>query len=157
MINLLVLILILINCTVGRTFLKINYLLFLIYNAVLFISYVPLKWKLSIIILILKPSKSLDSISSYRLTSLLPVLFEIFEKISCKRLIPITYKSQIIFNAQFSFRPIQLIIHQLHYTVDLMSSAMENMLYRASVNVSQASIVSGTLCLLNYILKTVSL
>ncbi|VVC42095.1 Helitron helicase-like domain, partial [Cinara cedri] len=58
-----------------------------IYNAMLRLSYFPLLWKYSIIILILKPEKPPDSPTSYRPISLLPLLSKLFEKLLLKRII----------------------------------------------------------------------
>jgi hypothetical protein len=55
-----------------------------IYNSMLRMSYFPLIWKISVIILIRKPNKPKDEPSSYRPISLLPVLEKLFEKVMLK-------------------------------------------------------------------------
>jgi len=53
-------------------------LLTFIYNSILRLSYFPLTWKFSIVILIHKPHKPKHLTSSYRPISLLPTLGKIF-------------------------------------------------------------------------------
>jgi hypothetical protein len=50
-----------------------------IYNSMLRLSYFPLLWKFSIIIMIIKPGKPADSPSSYKPISLLPFFSEVFK------------------------------------------------------------------------------
>lgn len=115
-------------------------LLSYIYNAMLRLSYFPLTWKFSEIILIPKPNKPPDKVTSYRPISLLPTLSKVFEKILLKRLIPLAISANIIPNTQFGFRPNHSTIHQLHRVVDTISSSLEKKHYCAAVflDVAQA-------------------
>lgn len=79
-------------------------LLTYIFNSMLRMSYFPLIWKLSVIILIHKPNKPKNEPSSYRPISLLPVLGKLFEKVMLKRIRPIPKFHKIIPNTQFDFR-----------------------------------------------------
>jgi len=64
-------------------------LLTFIYKAPLKLSYFPLIWKCSIVILIHKPYKPKHVPSSYKSISLLPVLVKLFEKNILKRIRPL--------------------------------------------------------------------
>lgn len=67
------------------------------------LSYFPVIWKRSIIILIHKPGKPPNVASSYRPINLLPILVKLFEKPVLKRIRPIV-KSQNIIHYKFGFR-----------------------------------------------------
>jgi hypothetical protein len=75
-----------------------------IYNAILRTEYFPCQWKVGQIIMIPKPGKNPDDITSYRPISLLPILAKILEKILLQRLTPIIEKSKLIPSHQFGFR-----------------------------------------------------
>jgi hypothetical protein len=60
-----------------------------IYNAVLQTAYFPQTWKIAQIILIPKPGKPMEDLSSYRPISLLPIMSKVFEKLLLDRLLPI--------------------------------------------------------------------
>lgn len=117
----------------------ILYLTF-IFNSMLRLSYFPAIWKLSIVILILKPGKPPNIATSYRPISLLPVLGKLFEKIVLKRLRPIIEIQKVIPNAQFGFRANHSTIQQVHRIVDKISSSFENKNYCPAVflDVAQA-------------------
>jgi hypothetical protein len=57
-----------------------------LFNAVLLKAYFPAKWKVVQIILILKPGKPHNELTSYRPISLLPIVSKVFEKMLLKRL-----------------------------------------------------------------------
>jgi len=59
-----------------------------IFNASLRLSYFPILWKFSKIVLFPKPDKPLDDPSSYRPISLLPFLSKIYERLILKRMTP---------------------------------------------------------------------
>jgi len=97
-----------------------------IYNSMMRLSYFPVLWKFSVIVMILKPGKSPDSPNSYRPISLLPLFSKIFEKIFLKRILPIIETN--LPNAQFGFRHNHSTIHQIHRLVDNISFALEKKL-----------------------------
>ena len=66
------------------------------------------------IILIPKPGKRLEEVSSYRPISLLPVLSKMIEKLILNRLKPILEAENIIPDHQFGFREKHSTIEQIH-------------------------------------------
>jgi len=119
-----------------KTLILITY----IFNSMLRLSYFPLIWKLSTIILIPKPNKPKNLVTSYRPISLLPTLAKLFEKIILKRIRPILHTVNIIPGSQFGFRAKHSTIHQIHRLTDLISSSFEKNHYCPGVflDVSQA-------------------
>ncbi|KAF0752052.1 Uncharacterized protein FWK35_00017882 [Aphis craccivora] len=111
-----------------------------IFNATLRLSYFPLIWKFSKIILIPKPNKPLESLNSYRPISLLPFFGKILERLLLKRIIPVIFDKKILPDYQFSFRAKHSTIHQVHRVVDVVSYALEIKHYCtcAFLDVSQA-------------------
>lgn len=89
------------------------------------LSYFPLIWKLSTVILIPKPNKPKTLATSYRPISLLPTLAKLFEKIILKRIRPIMQTHKIIPNSQFGFRAKHSTVHQIHRLTDKISSSFE--------------------------------
>jgi len=75
-------------------------------------------WKNSFIILIFKAKKPPDSLSSYRLISLLPILSKVFEKILLKRILNIIEEIKILPDSQYCFHSKRYTIHQIHRIVD---------------------------------------
>lgn len=75
-----------------------------LFNAILRLSYFPLLWKFSNIILIPKPDKPLDLPSSYRPISLLLFLAKVLERLILKRLLPYIVTNNILPDSQFGFR-----------------------------------------------------
>ena len=100
-------------------------LLTFIYNSMLRLSYFPLTWKYSIVILVHKPHKPKHLTSSYRPISLLPTLGKIFEKIILKRIRPIIKSQNIIPHSQFGFRTNHSTIHQIHRLTDKIATSFE--------------------------------
>lgn len=119
---------------------KVIILLTYIYNSMLRLSYFPLLWKYSSVILILKPKKPPDCPSSYRPISLLPILSKVFEKMLLKRLIKIVEETKALPDSQFGFRSKHSTIHQIHRIVDKISFSLEEKQYctGAFLDVSQA-------------------
>jgi hypothetical protein len=97
---------------------KVIVLLTYIFNSMLRLSYFPMLWKFSTIILSLKTKKPLNCSSSYRPISLLPILSKVFEKILLKRILNIIAESKILPDSQFGFRTKHSTIHQSHRIVD---------------------------------------
>jgi len=60
---------------------KATKLLTILYNSILRLSYYPLLWKFAQIIMIPKPVKPVDNVTSYRPISLLPIPLKVFEKL----------------------------------------------------------------------------
>lgn len=115
-------------------------LLTYIFNSMLRLSYFPILWKYSTIILIPKPKKPPDCPSFYRPISLLPILSKAFEKVLIKRLLNIVEELKIIPDYQFGFRSKHSTIHQIHRLVDKISYSLEEKQYYtgAFLDVSQA-------------------
>jgi hypothetical protein len=75
-----------------------------LFNAFLLKGYFPAQWKVVQIILILKPGKPPNELTSYWSISLLPIASKVFEKLLLKRLLPVVENNRLIPNHQFSFR-----------------------------------------------------
>ena len=73
-------------------------------NSIFRISHFPAQWKVAQIILIPKPGKAAEFVTSYRPISLLPILSKISEKLIIKRLNKILEDKNIIPAHQFGFR-----------------------------------------------------
>ncbi|KAL4132544.1 hypothetical protein QTP88_009673 [Uroleucon formosanum] len=119
---------------------KVIILLTYIYNSMLRLSYFPLLWKYSSVILILKPKKPPDCPSSYRPISLLPILSKVFEKMLLKKLTKTVEETKALPDSQFGFRSKHSTIHQIHRLVDKISFSLEEKQYctGAFLDVSQA-------------------
>ncbi|KAL4121294.1 hypothetical protein QTP88_013837 [Uroleucon formosanum] len=111
-----------------------------LFNSIFRLSYFPLLWKFSNIILIPKPDKPLDLPSSYRPISLLPFLAKVLERLILKRLLPYIVTNKILPNSQFGFRSMHSTIHQVHRLVDAISFSLEKKYYCtcAFLDISQA-------------------
>jgi hypothetical protein len=110
----------------------VRFLLFL-FNAVLRLTYFPIQWKLSIIVMVLKPKKSPHSPASYRPISLLPVVSKLFERLLLPRIINCIQSSQAIPSHQFGFRSRHSTIQQLQRVVDFAADGLEKKLYSVGV------------------------
>lgn len=115
-------------------------LITMIFNAVLRTKYVPMQWKVAQVIMIPKPGKQLEEVSSYRPISLLPVLSKLFEKLLLKRLKPILDQNKLIPNHQFGFRNEHSTIEQVHRIVNIINNDFEHKRYCSSafLDISQA-------------------
>ena len=60
-------------------------LLTILYNSILRLSYYLLLWKFAQIIIVAKPGKPVDDVTSYRPISLLPIPSKVFEKLLLKK------------------------------------------------------------------------
>jgi len=76
----------------------------IIYNAILRLNYFPDQWKVVQIILISKPGKDPEEVSSYIPISLLPILSKVLEKLILKRIKAVINIKEIIPEHQFGFR-----------------------------------------------------
>lgn len=105
-------------------------LLTYIYNACFRLEYVPNCFKSAQIIMLKKPDKPDEDItSSYRPISLLPVMSKLFEKILSKRLKPII----TIPNHQFGFCNQHSTIEQVHRITSIIEKAFEEKNYCSAV------------------------
>ena len=81
------------------------------------LKYVPIMWKVAEVIMIPKPGKPPNIITSYRPISLLPVLSKLLEKMFQARLMPIINRKELIPKHQFGFRESHSTIDQVHRIV----------------------------------------
>jgi hypothetical protein len=101
---------------------KVIDLITYIFNASLRLSYFPILWKISNIILFAKPDKQIDTPTSFRPISLLPFLSKILERLILKRIFPYIMNNSIFPNTQFWFCNSHSMIHQVHRVVDAIST-----------------------------------
>lgn len=111
-----------------------------IMNAILRTGHFPPQWKTAEIILIPKPGKPHEEVTSYRPISLLPCLSKLFEKLLLQRLKPILVERQIIPDHQFGFRHEHATIEQVHRIVDVIRESLERKQYCSALflDISQA-------------------
>lgn len=115
-------------------------LLTLLFNAILRLQHFPSQWKVAQIVLIPKPGKPPEQVSSYRPISLLPATSKVFEKCFLKRLMIIINSKNLIPSHQFGFRNSHSTIEQIHRVVNVIDQALQNKKYcsAAFLDVSQA-------------------
>lgn len=111
-----------------------------IFNAMLRVSYFPCTWKVAQIIMIPKPGKKPEDVTSYRPISLLPILSKVFEKLYVKRLKLIINQKKLIPDHQFGFRDRHGTIEQVHRLVNQINKDLNAKRYcsAAFLDVSQA-------------------
>lgn len=110
----------------------------LLFNALLRLQYFPTAWKVASIVMIQKPGKPAENVSSYRPISLLPIISKIFERIILRRLSgPV---STLIPDHQFGFRKQHGTIQQCHRVANTIRTALEEKKYCPGVflDISQA-------------------
>lgn len=97
------------------------------------LSYFPLIWKLSRIILIpnLKKSKTL---TSKRLISVLSTIAKLFEKIMLKTIKPPLQIHNTIPKSQFCFREKHSTMHTIHRLTDQISSSFKILQFCADIS-----------------------
>ena len=100
-------------------------LLTTIYNSMLRLAYFPVLWKFAQMIMIPKPGKPPQNVTSYRPISLLPLLSKIFEKLFLHRLRTFTDLNNAIPNHQFGFRERHSTTHQGHRLVNEICKSLE--------------------------------
>jgi hypothetical protein len=110
-----------------------------LFNAILFNGYFPAQRKVARIILILKPGKPPNELTSYR-PSLLPNVSKVFEKLFLKRLLPIVEINRLMPNHQFSIRQRHSTIEQTYEILQRINEALEKKQYcsAAFLDISQA-------------------
>ena len=86
-------------------------------------------WKVGQIIMIAKPGKDVNDITSYRPISLLPILYKILEKIILKRITPIIEDNKLIPSHSFGFRKHHGTVEQAHRLVNKILNDLENKRY----------------------------
>lgn len=111
-----------------------------IFNAILRTEYIPEQWKRAQVIMLLKPGKPPENVTSYRPISLLPSLSKLLEKLLLKRLKPIIEETNLIPEHQFGFRNGHSTVDQVHRVTNVISKALEEKKYCCGVflDVSQA-------------------
>ena len=111
-----------------------------IYNAVLRLRYFPRDWKMGHIIMIAKPGKNPNDVTSYRPISLLPLPSKVLEKILLRRILPLLEENGVIPKHQFGFRPKHGTIEQAHRLVHAILDDFEHLRYgtAAFLDISQA-------------------
>jgi hypothetical protein len=99
-----------------------------IFNSILRLSYFPILWKFSTIIMIPKPKKPSHTVSSFRPISLLPFFAKILEKLILKRILP-SISNSVLPDTQFSFCSAHSTIYQVYRIVDVTSFSLEKKQY----------------------------
>lgn len=97
-----------------------------IINASIKLRYVPQLWKLAEVIMIPKPGKPVEKLTSYRPISLLPVLSKLFEKLIRKRVMQVVEERKLVPSHQFGFRHKHSTIDQVHRITNMIEQALEN-------------------------------
>lgn len=105
----------------------------MLFNAALKLEYFPSQWKVAQIILLPKPGKDPEQVTSYRPISLLPILSKVLEKLLLKRIKPILQERQLIPEHQFGFRERHATIEQVHRVVRKINKDIENQKYCTAV------------------------
>jgi hypothetical protein len=97
-------------------------------------GYFPVQLKVAQIIMITKPGKPLEKVSSYRPTSIFPIMSKFF-----KRLPPILEKNRILPDHQFGFRQRHSTIEPVHRITEIISGNLEKtMLFCGFVDITHA-------------------
>lgn len=94
-------------------------------NAAFRLKYVPSLWKMAEVIMIVKPGKPPQEVSSYRPILLLSVISKLFEKLLLKRLKPIIEEKKLIPTHQFGFRNRHSTIDQVHRITSIIEKSLE--------------------------------
>lgn len=105
----------------------------LIYNSIIRLNHFPSQWKCAEIIMIQKPNKPGNSVTSFRPISLLSIFSKIFEKIFLRRLSPVLESKNIIPEHQFGFRHKHGTPEQIHRIVNNITDALEKKRYCSAV------------------------
>jgi hypothetical protein len=101
-------------------------LLTCIFNDILKQKYWPSQLKTVEIIMIHKPSKNPNNVSSYRPISLLPIISKLFEKLLLKRIRSDSNREKLISSHQFGFRENHSTVQQIHRLTHKIHQALEN-------------------------------
>jgi hypothetical protein len=111
-----------------------------LFNSILRTGIFPDQRKVAQIILIPKPGKNHEEITSYRPISLLAIMSKLFEKILLQKLKPILIEQKLIPNHQFGFRQEHATIEQVHRIVNKTNQDLRLKRYcsAAFLDISQA-------------------
>lgn len=90
------------------------------------LKHVPLPWKLANIMMLLKPGKKDDVVSSYRPISLLSLMAKIFERVVLSRINYLIAEQKLLPDAQFGFRAKHCTAEQAHRIVTQINHALED-------------------------------
>lgn len=104
-----------------------------LFNSIIRLSHFPSQWKHAKIIMVRKPNKPENLLSSYRPISLLPIFSKLFERLFQSRLLPILEDINIIPDHQFGFRRNHGTPEQCHRIVKFIRESLEKKLYCSSV------------------------
>ncbi|GBP38523.1 Probable RNA-directed DNA polymerase from transposon BS [Eumeta japonica] len=105
--------------------------LVILFNACLRLCQYPTQWKLAQVVMILKPGKQIEEVSSYRPISLLPLIGKLFERVILNKLRP--HLDTILPEHQFGFRQKHATIEQIHRLTDTISHTLETKKYCSAV------------------------
>lgn len=123
-----------ITATVAKSLPKKGILfLTLIFNSILRLQNFPNQWKYAEVIMVPKPSKPENVVSSYRPISLLTTFSKLFERIFLRRLIPILERKSIIPEHQFGFRQHHGTPEQCHRILNVIRDSLERKQYCSAV------------------------
>ncbi|CAG5030612.1 unnamed protein product [Parnassius apollo] len=109
-----------------------------LFNSSIRLSHYPGQWKIAQVVMILKPGKQLEEVSSYRPISLPPLVGKFFEKVILNRMQ--SHLNAILPGHQFGFRQRHGTIEQVHRLTDTIGYTLENKKYCSAVflDISQA-------------------
>jgi hypothetical protein len=95
----------------------------------LLIEYFPPQWEVAQIILILKPRKPPNELTSYQPISLLSNASNFLKKLLLRRLLPVVENNELVPSHQFGFKQRHSTIEQTHRIVRRINQALENKQY----------------------------
>jgi hypothetical protein len=105
-------------------------MLMYLFNAVIRLSYWPKPLKYAEIILVPKPGKNLNDVTSYRPISLLSTISKLLEKLLKSRISPLL---DVIPDHQFGFRQHHSTIQQCHRIIQVINKSLEDKKYCSTV------------------------
>lgn len=100
-----------------------------IYNVISRTEYVPKQQKRTQKMMLFKPGKPPDQVTSYRLISLLQTLSKLFKKLLLKQLRPTVEVRQLISEHQFGFRNEHSTIEHVRCVTNVINKALEEKNY----------------------------
>ncbi|GBP76391.1 Probable RNA-directed DNA polymerase from transposon X-element [Eumeta japonica] len=110
------------------------------FNSLKRLQFFPMEWKVTQIVMLLKPDKQPEEAKSYRTISLLLTPSKIYEYSLLQRMLPTLNDKELIPDHQFGFHSKHATIEQVHRITNKIMESMEAKTYCASafLNVSQA-------------------